>query len=144
VKLLAQFDLDVFPPTANLLQRSSRTGIRYDTAEYKAFKAQFAAMVGKRLAPLKAHEGMSLSLAVVYRWSGWFTKSGENRKGRDVSNRYKALEDAVFKAIGMDDAYNVMPLMQKAHPESGRDKYVECRIYDTERLGLWDLLEKTH
>ena len=141
MQLLAEFDLDLFPPTANLLQRSSRSGIRYDTTAYKVFKAQFSALVGESLKELKAHEGKALCLAVVYRWSGWFTKTGAIRKQFDASNRFKALEDAIFKAIGMDDAYNVMPLMQKTWPEPGRDRYIECRIYDTQGVGLWELLD---
>jgi hypothetical protein len=140
--LLAQFDLDVFPPTANHIQQSTRSGRRYDTPEYKAFKAKFSALVGDRLKPLKAHEGKRLCLAVVYRWSGWFTKSGAIRKGRDTDNRLKGLQDSIFKAIGIDDAFNVMPLQQKDWPEPGRDKYIECRIYDAQGVGLWDLLEK--
>ena len=144
MQLLAEFDLDLFPPTANHIQQSTRSGRRYDTTAYKVFKAQFTALVGDRLKPLKAYEGKALCLAVVYRWSGWFTKTGAIRKQFDASNRFKAMEDAIFKAICIHDAYNVLPLMQKAWPEPGRDRYIECRIFDTQGLGLWELLKNNH
>lgn len=132
MKLLAQFDLDIFPPSVNHMHHSPRAGFRYDTAEYKQFKQDFAAMVGNRLEPLRAYEGCPLSLAVYFFWSGWFTKAGQIRKGRDVSNRYKAIEDAVFKAIGIDDAFNYEPKQYKRWPLPNRDKFIECQIFRIE------------
>jgi Holliday junction resolvase RusA-like endonuclease len=132
MKLLAEFDLDIFPPSVNHMHHSPRAGFRYDTAEYKQFKQDFAAMVGDKLKPLAAYDGLPLGLSVAFHWSGWHTKDGKIRKGRDVSNRYKAIEDAVFKAIGIDDSLNCVVHCYKREPVAGRDKFIKCEIYQLE------------
>jgi hypothetical protein len=128
MKLLAQFDLDIFPPSVNHMHHSPRAGFRYDSPEYKQFKRDFTALVGDKLKPLAAYDGHPLSLAVFFHWSGWYTKAGDIRKGRDVSNRYKAIEDAVFKAIGIDDSLNVHARAIKEAPIPNRDKFIRCQI----------------
>lgn len=130
MKTIAHFDLDIFPPSANHLQQSTRSGIRYDTPEYKQFKRDFAALVGDKLAHLKEYDGKLLALMIRFHWSGWFTKSRKLRKGRDVSNRIKALEDAIYKAMGIDDAHTVCVCAFKEPPQEGRDASIVFDVLD--------------
>lgn len=131
MKLLATWEMDVFPPTTNHMQRTDyRSNIRYDTKEYQQFKRNTQALMTYQGIPnLMPYADSPLSLVVSFHWSEWFTKAGEIRKNRDVSNRYKAIEDAIFRFIGIDDSRNIVPIPVKALPEGSRDKYITAQLY---------------
>ena len=140
MKLIAEWELTAFPPSANELQKTSyKNKVRYDTEEYKLFKDHAALELYEQGKPeVVILAGKALALVTVFHWSGWFRKDGEICQRKDVSNRYKAIEDAIFRHIELDDSYNIAPLPLKAKPIAGKDKLVRAYLYvvDTEVISI--------
>lgn len=79
--------LDGLPPTANLLYRTSRIGIRYKTKEGKEWQKAAACIFSKNYKRPDPYTG-DVNLQIVF-----FT---ENRRRWDIDNRVKALMDALM------------------------------------------------
>lgn len=128
MQLIWEATLPIFPPSVNH-QTGSNGRQRFDSAEYKQFKRDFQTLVGNDLKFVQAYANEPLALHVWFHWSGWITKAGDIRKRRDASNRYKAIEDAVFNAAGLDDSLNVYGAFGKSLPEGEEDKYTVVKLY---------------
>lgn len=99
------------PPSDNDIQRSAKTGYRYDTDEYKLFK--HAITVWEMLhrqglkevrASIQDWKYIGLEIGLEFPESALFNKQG-GIKRLDATNRLKALCDALSKLLERDDSH---------------------------------------
>lgn len=130
MKILLQSEIDAFPPSVNLAQRTDpRNYRRYDSAELKAFKAAMAVWGATAGLPdLKEYEGLPLHIFIGLHWSGWWRQDGGIHKARDYDDRIKFAQDCIFKALGHNDAFIIDGHISKERPEGQRDRYMSVVI----------------
>lgn len=129
MQVIQEWTMNCFPPSLNNMYPTSRAGHRFLSSEGKAFKNAFELEMNRQGWPcLIEYADHSFSLIVEFYWSGWFTKDGKLWTNRDVSNRYKAIEDAIFKKIQIDDSRNILPLPVKRYPEADKDQYIKAKL----------------
>ena len=132
MELLHDWHFAIWPPTSNHMTRYGN-GMAFDSVEYTNFKYDMQLSFARkrnRMEMINTNEAHFYSLDVHFYWNGWFTKNGELCKRRDVSNRYKSVEDAVFSNIYKDDYLNVMPSMRKCKPlHPALDKSIRVLLY---------------
>lgn len=119
-----------WPPTLNTAYVNTDKG-RSSTQALRDFKRDCKALVQIQGLPnaddLAKCEVFFLELHFI--WSGWFKKDGQLKKHLDVSNRIKAIEDAICEAIGIDDGLIASPIALKRKPiHEKEDKAILARL----------------
>lgn len=147
--LIQQWHLPLFPPSLNGMQRNNGHH-RFDTAEYKIFKRDIETLIqAGNKTDLRGLEDAAFSLHVYFHWDKWWRKDGTLRRNLDCSNRYLAIENGVFRAIGIDDSRNVAPIAFKRRQEKSGDPYMVVKLYlitdenYPETLDIWSFKEKS-
>lgn len=127
--------LDVFPTSSNHAIKYSTMGrgkiVRFPSKEHKAFKKDCKALFkiqGLTLIPRDLIL-QPFCLAIWFHSHRFFKKDGSLRLKSDVSNRYKAIEDMLFKQIGVCDSRNIMPVMYKCRPDIPKTEYVRVKLW---------------
>lgn len=97
--------------TLNMLYPSSKTGRRFLSKKGKDFKTLVSIETKKALLGSSFSfdpETHYLSTEIFFYTPRLVTAKGRISKGKpDTSNCIKALEDAVFETLGIDDCYNL-------------------------------------
>lgn len=95
----------------NRLYPTSKSGRRFLSAEGNAFKTLVRVMTRKALNESTFAfnpETQYISTEFFFYTPKLLTKQGKiNQKKPDTSNCIKALEDAIFEVLGVDDCYNL-------------------------------------
>lgn len=97
-----EFELNIFPPSLNQLYSTNRYGKRVLSKVGIDFKTTCDVLI--RIKNLNSiglrNNKLKLELDFFY---PWLTKKKKIAKA-DLSNRIKVIEDAIFKALGLDDS----------------------------------------
>lgn len=121
------------PPSANRLQKSTRSGTRYNTSEYKEFQDECAywalsnlplvTSVKNKIAAMEKHHVLYISTMYYFERHRILTKSGRPKRN-DTANREKALHDWVAKVFEFDDCLFWCGSYDKTalHPEDKKEK----------------------
>lgn len=109
--MILTLTFNTLPLSLNRMYPTLRNGRRVLSAEGKAFK-EMVKYVTTRSKTAQGfvfdHNLEYLSTEVFYYSPKLYTAKGKiNRKKTDTSNNFKALEDAIFEALGIDDCYNL-------------------------------------
>ena len=125
------------PSTNNMYGFDKRSGKRYLKKEGRKFQEKVKSITAQHMAKLnQLPDGPSTVLVVRFNvFFGVLNKSwGEGAKTRykrwDVSNRIKAVEDAIRGAL-LDDSHNFMITMAKFHEPDESKHRVEIYIEES-------------
>jgi Holliday junction resolvase RusA-like endonuclease len=132
---VTRIEIATLPPSVNAMYGHVRGGVRFKTAEYKAFEvmARFMKIEGDALVGEIAYE------CSIDFYSNWFTKSGALRK-RDLDNLGKAVLDAVCARFSkFDDSQIVELRLRKVHRDAGGSDKTVMRFKPLGRLQAGDL-----
>lgn len=93
-----RFEFDGWPPSVNSIYATDwRTKKRFPSGEYKLFKKKIAELLKNQLPPV------GIFCLEIHLKGSFHTKKGKVKK-LDLSNRIKALEDAMCEALEYDDS----------------------------------------
>ena len=130
MQLIYKALLPCFPPTLNHQTKLGKGGFR-SSPEYKTFKSEAEYWLWETGCPKieSLDQDDVFYLHVDFFWSRWITKKNKPSMKLDCSNRYKAIEDAVFTYMGIDDALNFGFSGRKRSPSDEKDKYVVVYLF---------------
>lgn len=112
-----RFEVPMLPPSENKMYSWDPMKKRpYKTKECSNFKSNFQMFCP----PIQFKEGERIVVAVEY-YGDWYYKNGKVRK-KDGQNLQKAVYDALFEKIGIDDCHLWMWCGKKI--QSDHDKMV--------------------
>lgn len=98
---LIKVNLLGLPPTVNHLYRTSRSGVRYKTAQGKEWQNTTAAIMAMAKTNCKPYSG-DVALEIVF-WTA-------DRRKWDIDNRVKALQDCLAMAGVIEDDRQIQRL----------------------------------
>lgn len=125
----------LWPPSVNNMF-AHFNGRRIASKEYRLFKQ--AASEDLQVLPDMSHAPHDhYGLEVGFCASDWYTAKGLLWSKKDASNRYKAIEDAVFEALGVDDSRNVAGKFYKLPVKEGRKVIIVIKHLATQEAPEW-------
>lgn len=101
MRTLARVELLGLPPTVNHLYRTSRSGVRYKTAQGREWQNVTAAVMAAAKTNRKPYGG-DVALEIVFRCT--------DRRRWDIDNRVKALQDCLAMAGIIEDDRQIQRL----------------------------------